>query len=67
MTTDGGLGELLLQFDEELDEGTTLGDGASVLRFAFGIKTAFIADADGTTVEGAAVSAYFIQAAVLSD
>ena len=67
MTTNGGLGELLLQLDEELDEGAALGNGAGVLRYAFGVKTAFIADSDGTAVEGAAMSAYLIQAAVLCD
>ena len=42
-------------------------EGASVLWFAVGIKAAFIADADGTAVEGATMSAYFVKAAVLSD
>ena len=42
-------------------------EGASVLWFAVGIKAAFIADADGTAVEGATMSAYLIQTAVLSD
>ena len=67
MTTNGGLGELLLQLDEELDERAALGNGAGVFRFAFGVKTAFIADADGAAVEGAAMSAHLIQSAVLSD
>ena len=67
MTTNGGLGELLLQLDEELDERAALGNGAGILRFAFGVKTAFIADADGTAVEGAAMSAHLIQSAVLGD
>ena len=65
MTTNGGLGELLLQFDKELDERAALGNGAGVLRFAFGIKAAFIADADGAAVEGAAMGADFVKAAVL--
>ena len=42
-------------------------EGASVLWFAVGIKAAFIADADGTAVEGAAMSAHLIQSAVLGD
>ena len=67
MTTNGGLGELLLQLDEELDERAALGNGAGVFRFAFGVKTALIADADGAAVEGATVSAHLIQSAVLSD
>ena len=67
MTTDDGLGELTMEIEKETDEGSSLLESAGVLRFAFGIKTAFIADADGAAVEGAAVSAYLIQAAVLSD
>ena len=42
-------------------------EGASVLGLAVGIETAFIADADGATVEGATMGADFVQAAVLSD
>ena len=42
-------------------------EGASVFGLAVGIETAFIADADGASVEGATVSAYLIKAAVLSD
>ena len=42
-------------------------EGASVLWLAVGIETAFITDADGAAVEGATVSAYLIQAAVLGD
>ena len=67
MTTDDGLGELTMEIEKESDEGSTLLEGAGILRFAFGIETAFIADADGAAVEGTAVSAHFIQAAVLSD
>ena len=40
-------------------------EGAGVLRFAFGIKATLIADADGTAVEGAAMSACLVKAAVL--
>ena len=60
MTTDGGLGELPMEIEKETDEGSSLLEGAGVLRFAFGVETAFITDADGTAVEGAAMSAYFI-------
>ena len=67
MTTDDGLGELTMEIEKETDEGSSLLEGAGVLRFAFGIETAFIADADGAAVEGAAMSAHLIQAAVLSD
>ena len=67
MTTDDGLGESPMEIEKETDEGSSLLEGAGVLRFAFGIETAFIADADGATVEGAAMGAYLIQAAVLSD
>ena len=66
MTADDGLGELAMEVEEEADEGGSLLEGASVLGLAVGIETAFIADSDGAAVEGAAVSAYFIQAAVLS-
>ena len=65
MTTDDGLGELTMEIEKESDEGSSLLEGAGVLRFAFGIQAAFIADADGTAVEGAAMCADFIQAAVL--
>ena len=67
MTTDDGLGELTMEIEKETDEGSTLLEGAGVLRFAFCIKAAFIADADGTTVEGAAMGADFVKAAVLGD
>ena len=66
MTTDDGLGELTMEIEKETDEGSSLLEGAGVLRFAFGIETAFIADADGAAVEGAAMSAHFIQSAMLS-
>ena len=56
-----------MEIEKETDEGSSLLEGAGVLRFAFGIETAFIADADGAAVEGAAVSAHLIQAAMLSD
>ena len=67
MTTDDGLGELAMEIEKETDEGGTLFEGASVLWFAVGIETAFIADADGASVEWATMSAHLIQAAVLSD
>ena len=67
MTTDGGLGKLAMEVEDEGDEGSTLLEGAGVLGFAVGIEAAFVADADGAAVEGAAVSAHFIQAAVLGD
>ena len=67
MTSDDGLGELTMEIEKETDEGSSLLEGAGVLRFAFGIETAFIADADGAAVEGAAMGADFVEAAVLSD
>ena len=67
MTTDDGSGELAMEIENEADEAGTLLEGAGVLRFAVGIETAFIADSDGAAVEGAAMSAYLIQAAVLGD
>ena len=65
MTTDDGLGELTMEIEKETDEGSSLLEGAGVFGFAFGIETAFIADADGATVEGAAMGADFVKAAVL--
>ena len=67
MTTDDGFGELAMEIKKEADEGGTLLEGASVLWLAVGVEAAFIADADGTAVEGATVSADLIKAAVLSD
>ena len=67
MTSDDGLGELTMEIEKETDEGCSLLESAGVLRFAFGIETAFIADADGTAVEGAAMGADFVKAAVLGD
>ena len=67
VTTDDGLGELTMEIEKESYEGSSLLEGSGVLRFAFGIETAFIADADGTAVEGAAMSADFVKAAVLGD
>ena len=67
VTSDDGLGELTMEIEKETDEGSSLLEGSGVLRFAFGIETAFIADADGAAVEGAAMGADFIQAAVLGD
>ena len=56
-----------MEVEDEGDEGSTLLEGPGVLGFAVGVETAFVADADGAAVEGAAVSAHFIQAAVLGD
>ena len=67
MTTDDGLGELTMEIEKESDEGSSLLEGAGVLRFAFGVETAFITDADGTAVEGAAMGADLVKAAVLGD
>ena len=67
MTTDDGLGELAMEIEKETDEGGTLFEGASVFGLAVGIETAFIADADGASVEWATMSAHLIQAAVRGD
>ena len=67
MTSDDGLGKLTMEVEDEGDEGSTLLEGAGVLGFAVSVEAAFVADADGAAVEGAAVSAHFIQAAVLGD
>ena len=65
MTADEGFGELFLELEQEGDEGAALGDGAGVLGFATGIEAAFVADADGAAVEGAAMGADFVKTAVL--
>ena len=65
VAADEGLGELAMEVAEESDEGSSLLEGAGVLRFAFGIETAFIADADGAAVEGSAMGSYLVEAAVL--
>ena len=65
VTTDDGLGELTMEIEKETYEGSSLLEGAGVLRFAFGIQAAFIADADGAAVEGTAMGADFVKAAVL--
>ena len=67
MTTDDGLGESPMEIEKETDEGSSLLEGAGVFGFAVGIETGFIADADGAAVEGAAMGADFVKAAVLSD
>ena len=56
-----------MHLDDNTHESSSLRNCASVLRFAVGIKPAFIADADGAAVEGATVSPHLIQSAVLSD
>ena len=67
VTSDDGLGESPMEIEKKTDEGSSLLEGAGVLRFAFGIQAAFIADADGAAVEGTAMGADFVKAAVLSD
>ena len=67
MTSDDGVRELTMEVEDEGDEGSTLLEGAGVFGFAVSVEAAFVADADGAAVEGAAVSAHFIQAAVLGD
>ena len=65
MTADDSLGKLLLKVENEADERGTLFESASVLGFAVGIESAFIAYSDGAAVEGAAMCAYFVQLSVL--
>ena len=67
MTSDDGLGELTMEIEKETDERSSLLEGAGVFGFAFGIEAAFIADADGAAVEGTAMCAYLVKAAVLGD
>ena len=65
MTADDGLGELLLQVEEKGKESGTLLEGAGVLGLAVGIEAALVADAYRAAVEGTAVGAYLVKAAVL--
>ena len=65
MTTDDGLGELAMEIKKEADEGGTLLECAGVLGFAVSVEAAFVAYADGAAVEGAAMGADFVKAAVL--
>ena len=67
MTTDDGLWELAMEVEKEAYQDGSLLECAGVLGFAVGIQAAFVAYADGAAVEGAAVCAHLIQAAVLSD
>ena len=67
VTSDDGVGELAMEIKKETDEGGSLLECTGVLGFAVSVEAAFVADADGAAVEGAAVSAHFIQAAVLGD
>ena len=67
MTSDDGVGELAMEIKKETDEGGSLLECTGVLGFAVSVEAAFVADADGAAVEGAAVCAHFIQAAVLGD
>ena len=65
MAADEGLGELATEVAEESDEGSSLLEGSGVLRFAFGIETALIADTDRAAVEWSAMGSYLVEAAVL--
>ena len=56
-----------MEVEKEGNERATLLEGAGVLGLAVGIQAAFVADSDGAAVEGTAVGAYFIEAAVLGD
>ena len=67
MTSDDGLWELAMEVEKEAYQGGSLLECAGVLGFAVGIETAFVAYADGAAVEGAAVCAHFVKAAVLGD
>ena len=59
------LGEFLLQFVKEGMEGRSLLEGACVLRFAIVVEPALVADADATTIEGAAVGTHLCETTVL--
>ena len=67
MTSDDGLWELAMEVEKEAYQGGSLLECAGVLGFAVGIQAAFVAYADGAAVEGAAVCAHFVKAAVLGD
>ena len=65
VTSDDGLGKMAMEVEKKTDERGTLLESASVLGFAVGVETAFIAYSDGAAVEGAAMCAYFVQFSVL--
>ena len=56
MADDAGLGVLDGQILQQVKHGLLLGLGASVISAAFGIETAFVADAEGTAVVVAGMS-----------
>ena len=65
VAADEGLRKLLLELYQQGDQGAALRDGSGVFGLAVGIQAAFVADADGAAVEGAAMGADFVKAAVL--
>ena len=67
MAADDCFGKAAMEVEKEGNERGTLLEGAGVLGLAAGIEAAFVADADGAAVEGTAMGAYFIEAAVLGD
>ena len=66
MTPDDCLGKTTAEVEKKPHERAALEDGASVSRFAIRIETAFVTYAYGAAVEGAAMCAYLIKAAMLS-
>ena len=54
-----------MEIEKETDEGSSLLEGVGVFRFVVGVETTFIADADGTAVEGTTMCADLVKAAML--
>ena len=61
MTEDEGVGELLLQANQEVEQGVSLCLGSGISWLSVLIQSSFIADADGVGVVEVAVGTDFFQ------
>ena len=61
MTEDEGVGELLLQADQEVEQGVSLCLGSGISWLSVLIQSSFVADADGVGVVVVAVGTGFFQ------
>ena len=61
MAEDEGVGKLLLQADQEVEQGVSLCLGPSVGRLSVLIQSSFVADADGVGVVEVAMGTDFFQ------
>lgn len=67
MAVDGGLGVLLLQLFQEMQQRGLLGGGAGVLGFTLAVETADITDAYGMGIMAFAVGTYLLDWPTLVD